>query len=1120
MRTITRFVIALFSVALVASGLRAASSRGQDTTSLVVENRALDGTLVQDDFAAAIGGTIVARYSTYHVIRLAKASLSVANARASAQHVMIRQRDDFDRIYLASRIADTLAEPSPNPGIPDYAPATHGLYVMQFIAPLLPSWKADAESAGARLIGYLPENAFLVDATPEIASVLRNLSSVQWLNPLSQNDKTQEFRNVTTPDADLWVDVADMSGATDAVQTIATKSIGQSTSMREPNRIRVHSKLTLVDAATVLQLPTVIGISLTPHDRLSSERGSLSLTSNVDSQGRPTNPLSYNTWLNSHCVACGSLNAEGFVLGIADSGLDTGDPASVHPDLAGRVTFGGNYAPSGESALLDAAGHGTLLAGHAAGNASTNVTDAGGFLMGMGVAPSAGVFSTKIADVHGQIDSTHNGIYTWASDARILSFPPVYFQNHSHNQYPTGPGQGLVAGQYTSQSRMFDVAVRDADGNSTNDLQPITLTVSAGNLFSEDVSDPGYGQVVPPATAKNVISVGSAEGYFQDPLPNPNDPIQCPPRRAADSFFNTASFSGHGTNVTLVPNGYQTPYQWSTYLKPDLMAPSSVTTSTRSQSQDQTLHFCWDPLPSPSFPPNYAADSGTSFAAPIGEGAALLASRVYSKALGQGPVNPGQASPALLKAMLIGSARTMEGGLDKSYPNTAPYPSIGPRPNKAQGFGRINLEDFFNTTTKQYINQTKTYYAATDAPWNATYYISDPTQPLKVALAWADAPSDAAPTAPPLVNDLDLQVNTPFRLSDVYTFCWRSSPGNNVASGDDSQRLICIGTSYGIGSDYVNNEEIVLAQPWVQTSPKTQGFSRFIVNVRPRAINGRAKPNDIPSVNNQDFAVYVYNGRTRGDIDAEGRTDTVWRNTSTGQLIAWFMNGATWLGSLAYLPSVPIGSLVGGLGDFDHNGSDDVAYQDTNGGVYIVPLNRTASAGSTIYVGTVTDTNWKLRAVGDLDDDDNMDLIFRYEAGGTNQGRVMVWRMNTTIKREETILASALTDLNYALVGAADMDGDGYCDLVWRNTASGANLVWIMNGLTFVTTQTIQPEFDANWRIAALGDYNSDGYNDIVWRNIATGQARIWYMNGGANYTSTAAFTSTPSTSWEIVGSR
>ena len=53
-----------------------------------------------------------------------------------------------------------------------------------------------------------------------------------------------------------------------------------------------------------------------------------------------------------------------------------------------------------------------------------------------------------------------------------------------------------------------------------------------------------------------------------------------------------------------------------------------------------------------------------------------------------------------------------------------------------------------------------------------------------------------------------------------------------------------------------------------------------------------------------------------------------------------------------------------------------------------------------------------------------------------------------------------------------------------------------MNGTTIIGSASLLTLPDQNWTIVGTGDFNSDGKTDILWRNTATGENAYWYMNG------------------------
>jgi hypothetical protein len=58
------------------------------------------------------------------------------------------------------------------------------------------------------------------------------------------------------------------------------------------------------------------------------------------------------------------------------------------------------------------------------------------------------------------------------------------------------------------------------------------------------------------------------------------------------------------------------------------------------------------------------------------------------------------------------------------------------------------------------------------------------------------------------------------------------------------------------------------------------------------------------------------------------------------------------------------------------------------------------------------------------------------------------------------------------------------------------------------------PTVNAQWHIAGAGAFNGDGYADLVWENTSTGARTIWFMNKGV--LSSSYSLGTVNTQWQI----
>lgn len=161
-----------------------------------------------------------------------------------------------------------------------------------------------------------------------------------------------------------------------------------------------------------------------------------------------------------------------------------------------------------------------------------------------------------------------------------------------------------------------------------------------------------------------------------------------------------------------------------------------------------------------------------------------------------------------------------------------------------------------------------------------------------------------------------------------------------------------------------------------------------------------------------------------------------------------------------------------------------------------------------------TDPTWQIVATGDFNHDGFSDLIWRNSVTGRN----FIWMMEG-----DRVLAARplqdVTDLNWHIVGTGDFNGDGETDILWRHQQTGANGVWFLNGIGFQSAGSLMPQVDLGWNIAGTGDFNGDKKVDILWRHQQSGANGVWAMDG-TNFMQALGIAPVSDLTWKVAGVR
>src|SRR2546426_133746 len=127
----------------------------------------------------------------------------------------------------------------------------------------------------------------------------------------------------------------------------------------------------------------------------------------------------------------------------------------------------------------------------------------------------------------------------------------------------------------------------------------------------------------------------------------------------------------------------------------------------------------------------------------------------------------------------------------------------------------------------------------------------------------------------------------------------------------------------------------------------------------------------------------------------------------------------------------------------------------------------------------------------DFDGDCKSDVLWRNSATGEDY----LWLMNGRTIATGGYLRT-VSDPAWQIVGTGDFDGDGRADILWRNAVTGENYIYLMNGLTIASEGCLRTVADQAWQVKGIGDFNGDRKADILWRNSSTGENYLYVMNG------------------------
>lgn len=672
----------------------------------------------------AAGGQLFADYGAFGLWTVPAA------ARARIATVPGVTGDDrLTRIDLRNATLATDATVAPPGVLAAPASGARQLRLVQFVGPARAEWLARLSGVDARIVGFVPNNAYIVYVSAKGAAALDALVGsdpvIQYSGPfhpsyrLAPDLLTGVAKKNLAGRLDVVVQIVDGvdADATLAAVTAFGRVVAAPYTLAGLRTVAVD--VAAKDLGAIASLGAVVDVERYALPTRNDEVQDQLLAGNVQEVGGKTVPTApgYVAWLQEHGFPTTAASYP--IVSVVDDGLDTGSATPTHPDFFGLgVTTNPDRVAAVTNCTADATarsqgGHGTLNAGIVGGynnRTGTANEDAGAYQYGLGVSPYGRLAGVKIFTDAGPFDTSACG----------GGYPGIVAAAYAQGAaFATNSWGSASGGAYTASSQTYDAMVRDASSTTAGNQQML-------QIFSSGNSGPGANTIGSPGSAKNVLTVGATENVREQ---GTLDGCEI---SAADNDSDLAVFSSRG------PTDDQR-------TKPDVVAAGTHVEGPASQGTFfDGSGVCGNPSGDDHHPVGsslYTWSSGTSHSTPAVAGGASLAYQYYGRAIAAGKTP----SPAMLKALMVNQPRYLDGSA-----------TGGNLPSQTQGWGVPNLGALFDPDLDWLTLDQSTVLTASGQTSKTVGTIADPNRGTHITMTFTDAPGQTTGNA--YVNDLDLLV--------------------------------------------------------------------------------------------------------------------------------------------------------------------------------------------------------------------------------------------------------------------------------------------------------------------------------------------------------------------------
>ncbi|MES3037184.1 MAG: S8 family serine peptidase [Bdellovibrionota bacterium] len=593
-------------------------------------------------------------------------------------------------------------------------------YVVQFKNKIQIQDRLNLKAAGIRVLRYLPDDAFIIRASASQREALAQNSLVRVVVPMptvhkvskdlvpsvfNRSQKINLLVSAWTPtDRNILASTLKNSSANFQVVSTGHRTVLVETTMNEIANIAATSGVEFVQPHYEMKTMLFDAGAEAPRE----------ITFGAGDYTDMTGSESGTKVMNFAKAYELGLTGKGQVVAMADTGLDSGDAATLHADVKGAFADGqifGSFSKSWE----DSNGHGSHVAGSILGNGSQS----NGAIKG-------GAYDSRIV-----VQSLWNSLFSSLNLPKDLNdlFKPAYAKGARVHSNSWGSTAGFGA---------YDVNAQEVDEFMYNNPQ-LLIIFAAGNNGVDANGDGKIdsGNISSPGTAKNVLTVGASENLEltrskQTPKDFSNwekrwpaEPISS--SKISDNVNGLAMFSSRGpTNDGRV--------------KPDVVAPGTNILSVHSQVPGAKLWGDYNQF--------YGWAGGTSMATPLTAGAAAVTRQYLSEKF-----RMTEPSAALVKAVLMVTAFDIYPG--QYGEGTSVQEITQRRPGNEEGMGRIDVASIVTIDQQGNVADEKVGVGTDEEKSYDLNLTADGL--LEFQLMYTDAPGSPSAKAA-LVNDLDVSI--------------------------------------------------------------------------------------------------------------------------------------------------------------------------------------------------------------------------------------------------------------------------------------------------------------------------------------------------------------------------